>query len=74
MEWNFSNIPESEHEKIHEHIKFREVDELIRIHDKYDVSAWIFCCGTDQESKNDILILFQYAIDKGFINRSEKGY
>ena len=61
--WDFSKLPESEHERVKEMLSENNIQGLVRIHDKYQLSPHSYCCS----GVEGVLNWFQWAIDEGII-------
>jgi hypothetical protein len=62
--WNFENIPDIEKESIRALVSERNARELIKMHDKYKLSNYTYCCG---DASKQVLAWFDWAIENGKI-------
>lgn len=56
-EWNYSKLPESEYDNVQRLLEERNGKELMKIHNKYKMSANDYCC-----SEETIISHFNYLI------------
>lgn len=63
MIWEFDNIPKEAWDEIEESYKNNDIDTLVYLHNKYNLSNYSYCCG----NTDGILTWFKYGID----NRSK---
>lgn len=63
--WDFQRLPESEHDAAIKAVRSRDFDALRRLHDKYQLSPYSYCCNAD-----GLLVWFNYAIESGKIKPS----
>lgn len=45
FKWDFSKLPEHEHERVKELVRLNEWRELVDIHDQYELSQNYYCCS-----------------------------
>lgn len=64
--WNFSKLPAERHADAVRMTKNLDTDGLLRLHDKYKLSNFNYCC-TD-----GIIEYFQWAIEKGLVKDDPK--
>lgn len=60
--WDFSRLPESEHEAVIELLKKDNVGALMQMHNKYQLSAYTYCC-----EENAVRRWFRHGVDSGQI-------
>lgn len=60
--WDFSKLPEEEYSTVIDHYNNARWVELAKIHDKYQLSCYDYCCCLD-----GIRAYFKKAIDDGII-------
>jgi len=61
--WDFTRLPESEHQRVLEAYAKGDVRRLIEIHDNYQLSEYSYCCNS-----TGLLAWFGEAIKNGTIN------
>lgn len=61
--WDFSKLPESEHQTVIDAVTKRDVGPLIKLHDLYRLSEYEYCCG----GHIGIFNWFKWAIEQGII-------
>lgn len=61
--WDFSKLPESEHENVKRLLQSNDIQGLVRIHDKYGLSEYQYCCSGVEGVKN----WFNWAVETGAI-------
>lgn len=62
-EWDFTRLPESEHQAVIDAFNTGDVRKLMLIHDEYQLSPYSYCCD-----HNGLLAWFGEAIKNGTIN------
>lgn len=67
FDWDFSKLPESEHQRVIELIQANEWRELIDIHNHYQLSSVTYCCD-----ESGIKAWFFYGLQTGKI-KNETG-
>ncbi len=61
--WDFSKLPKDEHPSVLQHLSDGNVVELIRLHNKYKLSEYSYCCsGTE-----GVVRWFTWAVEQGVI-------
>jgi len=62
-EWDFSKLPESEHQAVIDAVGKKDFRTLISIHDRYGLSRFSYCCNAE-----GLLSWYQYGIETNFSN------
>lgn len=52
IDWNFSKIPASEYNNILKAYEYKNIDYLFKIHNKYKVSNYKYCCNVSEPMLN----------------------
>lgn len=60
--WDFSRLPDSEHEAVIELLKKDNVGALMQMHNKYQLSAYTYCC-----EENAVRRWFRHGVESGQI-------
>jgi len=60
MTWDFSKLPDSELPGIEKMLKAKDIVGLIKVHDKYNLSPYPYCCS----APDGVLNWFQDYINK----------
>lgn len=61
--WDFSKLPESEHANVKALLSQNDIQGLVKIHDKYQLSEYSYCCSGIEGVRN----WFTWAIEQGII-------
>ena len=61
--WDFSKLPESEHENVKALLAKNDIQGLVKIHDRYKLSEYSYCCSGIEGVRN----WFTWAIEQGII-------
>lgn len=61
--WDFSKLPESEHENVKAFLLANDIQSLVKIHDRYSLSPHSYCCSGVEGVK----AWFEWAIKEGHI-------
>lgn len=67
--WDFSKLPEAEHEKVVELFDKAQWMDLMSIHNKYQLSSNIYCCPGHQQAIEN---WFTHAIENKLINGAKE--
>ena len=61
--WDFSKLPESEFESVKSLLAANDIQALVKIHDRYQLSEYSYCCSGIEGVRN----WFQWAVNQGII-------
>lgn len=61
--WDFSKLPESEHARVKALLSQNDIQGLVKIHDKYQLSEYSYCCSGIEGVRN----WFTWAIEQGIV-------
>jgi hypothetical protein len=67
-EWDFSRLPEEEHQKVIDLLASYDWTGLLKIHNAYKLSSNKYCCSN---VKNAMYQWFTYGIEQGHIKPAE---
>jgi len=60
--WKFSNLPESAYKEAVKAYKASDIDALVSLHNKYNLSKNNYCCSVDEAMLN----WWKHGIEKAF--------
>ena len=63
MQWDFTKLPESEHEAVLSAYAVNDWETLLDIHNRYKLKGELICCNPQPQLAN----WFGYAIEQGII-------
>jgi hypothetical protein len=69
-DWDFSKLPESEHQNVIDLFKSYQWAALLKIHNKHKLSTNRYCCSN---VKDAMFKWFKYGIDTGQIKGTSEG-
>ncbi|NOT37500.1 MAG: hypothetical protein HOP11_08990 [Saprospiraceae bacterium] len=68
-EWDFSRLPEHEHDRTIDLWNQGRAGDLMVLHNKYELSAELYCCAVQNQM---IMNWIKYGIEHGYIKRSDR--
>lgn len=67
FDWDFSKLPEHEHNYVLDRFSSSDAGALMVIHNKYELSEVLYCCTVHNQS---VINWFKHGIENGYIRET----